>query len=161
VVYLSCSAGRMHFARTKMNDYTVFELIRKDSNDGGLLTAVHKSLKPVSVSNDELQEVLVVEANLGNSKVRFINGYGPQENSHVERRKPIFDHLYLGVKKARMAGSLICKEMDSNAKLGPSIIHDDPKPKSDNEKLLGKVILENNLVVVNATSVCEGLPLMV
>ena len=48
----------------KMNDYTVFELIRKDSNGGGLLTAVHKSLKPVSVSNDEEEEVLVVEANL-------------------------------------------------------------------------------------------------
>ena len=47
--------------------------------------------------------------------------------------------------------------MDSNAKLGPSILPGDPKPKLDNGKLLEKVILENDLVVVNATSVCEGL----
>jgi hypothetical protein len=89
--------------------------------------------------------------------VRFINGYGPQENSPLERRKPFFDHLDLEVKKARMAGSLVCIEMDSNAKLGPTIIPGDPKPQSDNGKLLEKVIVENDLVVVNATSVCEGL----
>ena len=45
-----------------------------------MLTAVHKSLNPVNVSeevNDE--EILVVEATFGNRKIRLINGYGPQE----------------------------------------------------------------------------------
>ena len=120
--------------KIKMDDYTVFELIRKDMNGGGLLTAIHKSLKPVSVSNDDEEEILVVEANLAKSKARFINGYGPQENNALEKRKPFYDQLDLEVKKAKMAGSLVCIEMDSNAKLGPEIIPGDPKPKSENKK---------------------------
>ena len=52
-----------------------------------------------------------------------------------------------------MAGTLVCIEMDSNAKLGPSII---PKPKSENGKLLERVITENDLIVVNASAICEG-----
>ena len=33
----------------KMDNYVIFEQIRKDSGGGGLLTAVHKNLEPVSV----------------------------------------------------------------------------------------------------------------
>ena len=62
--------------KLKLNDYTIFEKVRKHSNGGGLLTAIHSSLKPVSISNDDDdEEILVVEAKIGNSKVRFI--YGP------------------------------------------------------------------------------------
>ena len=46
--------------------------------------------------------------------------------------------------------------MDSNSKLGPTIIPNDPKEQSGNEKLLAKVVDENDLVVVNATDLCEG-----
>ena len=46
--------------------------------------------------------------------------------------------------------------MDSNAKLGPNIIPQDPHPQSANGKLLQKVICENNLKVVNGSSVCKG-----
>ena len=46
--------------------------------------------------------------------------------------------------------------MDSNAKLGSAIIPSDPRPQSDNGKLLEAVITENNLVVVNGKSVCKG-----
>ena len=46
--------------------------------------------------------------------------------------------------------------MDSNAKLGPKIIPNDPKEQSENGKLLEKVIAENDLVVVNGTELCNG-----
>ena len=46
--------------KLKLDDYTVFELIWKHSGGGGLLIAIHKSLKPVSVSNEDEEEILVV-----------------------------------------------------------------------------------------------------
>ena len=46
--------------------------------------------------------------------------------------------------------------MDSNSKLWPSIIPDDPHPQSSNGKLLESVIKENNLKVLNGSSICSG-----
>ena len=122
-------------------------------------TAVHKSLDPVSVpcDNDEENEIMVVEATIAkDKKIRLINGYGPQESSPEATRKSFFTQLDLEIKKAKMAGALICVEMDSNAKLGPGFIPLDPKEQSDNGKLLATVILENNLVVVNGEELCKG-----
>ena len=62
---------------------------------GGLLTAVHKTLKPVSVNDNE---ILVVQGIVNDSKIRFINGYGPQENYNEERRGKFFSRLDLEVK---------------------------------------------------------------
>ena len=47
--------------------------------------------------------------------------------------------------------------MDSNAKLGSRIIPGDPKEQSDNGKLLEKIVVENNLKVVNGTELCNGI----
>ena len=73
------SKGSLKF----LNDYQIFEQVRIDSTGpgGGLLTAVEKCLNPVLIyeGNDEL-ELLVVEANIENFKIRLINGYGPQED---------------------------------------------------------------------------------
>ena len=140
----------------EINDYDTFELIRKDWAGGGLYTAVHKSLNAVEVPTETDNEILVVEASLGQSRVRFINGYGPQEYASESCRKQFFHQLDLEVKKAKLVGSLICIEMDSNAKLGSAIIPSDPRPQSDNGKLLEAVITENNLVVVNGQSLCKG-----
>ena len=46
--------------------------------------------------------------------------------------------------------------MDSNAKLGSKIIPSDPKEKSENGKLLEKIVNENDLIVVNGTELCNG-----
>ena len=48
--------------KIKVDEYVMFEKIRKDKGGGGLMTAVHKSLSPVSVSEEYEEEVLVVEA---------------------------------------------------------------------------------------------------
>ena len=48
----------------RIPNYTVFEYVRKDSNGGGLLTAVHNSLEPMFVAEGEDVEVIVVEITL-------------------------------------------------------------------------------------------------
>ena len=64
-------------------DYDCFEQVRKHSDGGGILTAVHKSLNPLEIPTDDDYEILVIVATLENVSrhVRFINGYGQQEYS--------------------------------------------------------------------------------
>ena len=73
--------------KLKLDNYFVYEHIRTESGGGGLLTAVHKSLEPVEITNIENgEEILTVEAIINNKKVRFINGYGPQETASDDNR---------------------------------------------------------------------------
>ena len=140
-----------------VDDYVIFEHVRKHSGGGGVLTAVHKELNPISVSDEiEGEEIVVVEATTGGRKLRLINGYGPQETETEETRRNFFSRLDLEIKRAKMSGSLICIEMDSNSKLGPHLVPDDPHPQSANGKLLESVIKENNLKVVNGSTMCSG-----
>ena len=143
--------------KIKHPNYLIFEYLRENNSGGGLLTAVHKSLLPVSVSNDTEEEVLVVEATIGEAKVRFINAYGPQEDDKDDIREGFFNRIDQEVKKSKLAGALVCLEMDANAKLGPGIIDGDPKEQSKNGKLLENVVTENDLVIVNAEKVCKGI----
>ena len=58
-----------------VDDYIIFEHVRKHSGGGGVLTAVHKALNPISVSDEiEGEEIVVVEATTGRRKLRLING---------------------------------------------------------------------------------------
>ena len=141
--------------KIKHPSYLTFEYLRENSSGGGLLTAVHKSLNPVSVSNDTEEEVLVVEATIGNKKVRFINAYGPQEDDKDDVREGFFNRIDQEVKRSKLAGALVCIEMDANAKLGPRIINGDPKEQSKNGKLLENVVTENDLIIVNIEKVCK------
>ena len=62
---------------------------------------------------------------MGNNKVRFINGYGPQEGPE-ESNSPFFNTLDVEVKSARVAGALVCIQLDANNKLGNKHIPRDP-----------------------------------
>ena len=66
-----------------LHEYQIFEHVRKDSKGGGILTAVKKCFNPVLIyeGNDDI-ELLVVQAKVKNNQIRFINGYGPQENDN-------------------------------------------------------------------------------
>ena len=58
----------------KTEDFIIFEQVRKSSGGGGLLTAVHKNLSPVSI-NDEKDDILVVQAKIGTKNVpMYVNG---------------------------------------------------------------------------------------
>ena len=140
-------------------DYIVFEHVRKSSGGGGLLTAVHKSLKPVSVSDEDEIEILVVQGNIKNNAVRFINGYGPQDesNSSDEEKLAFFNRLDTEVKSSTVSGAMVCVQMDANSKLGSSYVPGDKKSISKNVKYLSKVVDKNDLIVVNGTNKCIGI----
>ena len=144
--------------KVKLNDYVIFEKIRKKSGGGGLLTAVHKNLEPLSVSSDENEddEILVVEAKLQTQKIRLVNAYGPQEDEVEDLKKSFYNKLDEVVKSAKIAGAFICIEMDANSKLGPKIIPGDPHPKSKNGKMLESFLNKNDLIVVYGLDLCEG-----
>ena len=81
-----------HKNRIKLKNYNVFENLRTDSAGGGVLTAIHEAFKPVCIS-DEHDDILVIEALIGTSKVRFINGYGPQETENTNKKELFYDAL--------------------------------------------------------------------
>ena len=142
--------------KIKLNDYVTFEHVRKNKGGGGLLTAVHRNLEPVNIATNEETEILVVEAKIGKDKTRFINAYGPQETCEDTTKQEFYNQLDIEVKKSKLAGALVCIEMDANAKLGKKLIPKDPHPQSKNGKLLENFVEDNDLVVVNGTSLCEG-----
>ena len=141
----------------KLNDYEIFESIRT-SGGGSLLTGVHTSLNPIMVNDgaDDNVELLVVEGEIEGNKIRFLNGYGPQETADIEKRIKFFAHLEEEVIKAKLSGALVCIELDANAKLGFDIIENDPHEVSANGELFLGVIERNNLIVGNATQLCNG-----
>ena len=142
--------------QVKLGDYVIFEKIRKQGGGGGLLTGVHKNLEPVSVGDDSDEEVLTVEAKIANRKVKLINAYGPQEASNEDVKQSFFSKLDEEIKRAKVAGSMVCLEMDANSKLGPEINPGDPHQQSRNGKLLENLLSSNDLIVVNSLELCEG-----
>ena len=77
----------------KINEYQIFEKVRP-SFGGGLLTAIKQSLKPVLISpcNDEA-DILVVQCQVNELKIRVINGYGPQEGEQLSNRLNFWNSL--------------------------------------------------------------------
>ena len=64
----------------KIPSYQVFESHRIMNEGGGLFTAIHETLNPVFISgSEENEEIMVIQAEFGQEKCRFINAYGPQE----------------------------------------------------------------------------------
>ena len=60
--------------------------------------------------------------------------------------------------KAEMQGKSMFIEMDSNSKLGPEIIPNDPHTQSGNGKILAEIVSRHGLIVANGlTEKCKGL----
>ena len=68
----------------KIPGYQTFERIRNGKSGGGLLTSIIDDLNPVLIytAGDDI-ELLTVEVNVGNEKIRIFNGYGPQEYDDI------------------------------------------------------------------------------
>ena len=64
----------------KIPEYQNFERIRSGKSGGGLLTSITEDLNPILIhtANEDI-ELMTVEINVGEEKIRVINGYGPQE----------------------------------------------------------------------------------
>ena len=87
-----------------------------------------------------------------------MTGYGTQESWLEEERTPFFIALQQEVVKAELQGKSMIIEMDSNSKLGPQIIPNDPHHQSVNGKLLSGIIDRHGIIVANGVAnKCVGL----
>ena len=68
------------------------------------------------------------------------------------RRRPFFLAL-----EAKIAGKSIIIEMDSNSKLGPQYIPNDPHSMSPNGRISADIIERHVLIVANGAEKCTGL----
>ena len=123
-----------------LKNYCSFESIREKGQGGGLLTMVHENFEPVCIpiqnSSKMSENVLVVEANLGNSRARYINAYGVQESGPMSDKIDFLSILDQEIENALNNNCLICIQMDGNAKFGKQIICGDPSDISSNGQLL-------------------------
>ena len=145
--------------QVKVENYEIFEVVRPNCPTGGsIITGILKNLSSVFISGGEENiELLVVQAKLGSKDCRFINGYGPQESQNIEERIKFYARLEQEIVNAKMFNNLICIEMDANAKLGKEVIKSDPNPRSSNGDLLFELCERNNLIICNATDLCQGI----
>ena len=142
--------------KIQIPDMVVFEAIRS-AKGGGTLVACHKDLKPKLVEEYEDEfKLLVVEIKVKKKQIRVISGYGPQENWTEEKRMNFFTALETEVEKAMLAGKSLIVEMDSNSKMGSKYISKDPHKMSPNGAILASIVERQNLVVVNGSSICQG-----
>ena len=143
--------------KISVEGFEIFESIRKKEK-GGTAMGVHHSLDPILIKeyNDDF-EMICVEIAIANKKIRVITGYGPQESWQESSRLPFFHALEEEVVKAINDGKEIIIEMDSNSKLGPDVIANDPHSQSENGKILWDIIYRNGLIVVNGMlEKCKG-----
>ena len=133
----------------KIDDFEIFEAIRKKPG-GGTVIGAHKTLTPVLIEeyNDDF-ELLVIEVKIADKEIRIITGYGPQESWPESERAPFFQALEKEIVKAELNGKSMYIGMDSNSKLGPKIIPQDPHEQSANGKILQGIIDRHGLVVAN------------
>ena len=142
------------------NDYHIYENVRKNKGGGGIMIGIDKGLtdkEPVVIyrGNDEI-EILVVEVSLNSMNVRFMSAYGPQEEANPEKINAFYQKLEEEIVKCEEDDCGLIAEMDANAKLGSSLIKDDPHTMSENGRLLWDVTQRRNCLVVNTSVDCNG-----
>ena len=146
--------------RIKMDNYIIYELVRKSRDGGGgLAIGVDKDLQPAWVrEGDDQVEALSVEIFLKNMKIRCCNAYGCQENESIDKKEAFWTFLDEEVAEAEKQGSGFILHFDGNLWAGSEIIPKDPRPQNKNGKLFEQFLNRNpHLTVVNALPLCEGL----
>ena len=141
-----------------LNKFTIFELVRKKSNGGGLCIGVLKDLQPcwISSGNDEI-EYLTVEVWVANLSIRIITAYGPQIGDSLERKENFWEAIEKEAKNADMAGAGVIIQMDSNCHFGKNIIKNDCNDQNQNGKLFEDFMTRNpSLNLINSLDICEG-----
>ena len=135
----------------------IYESLRSKVG-GGSMMGFHESMNPVLISLCENEfELIVVETKIGRKEIRFITGYGPQEDWSDELKAPFFVALNTEIAKAIAENKSIYIAMDSNCKLGPPYIPKDQNIMSKNGEILTDILDRNALIVVNGLiGKCDG-----
>ena len=146
--------------KLKLENYVVYELVRKSRDGGGgLALGCAKELKPAWVreGSDDV-EALSVDIFVKSMQIRCCVAYGPQESSLIERKHAFWTYLDEEVFIAENIGSGLVLHFDGNLWAGSEIIPGDPRPQNRNGKLFEEFLSRHpQLTVVNALSLCEGL----
>ena len=140
-------------------NFTIFELVRKNSQGGGLATGISNHLEPAFIrEGDDNIEMLVTQCKINDIQVRLINCYAPQECDPKDERKLLFwARLQSEVQDAAENNCAVCIQMDSNAHLGRKYFSNDPHDMNNNGKLFSNFLEENpSLSLLNQEDRCEG-----
>ena len=139
-----------------IDNFVIFEA-KRNKTGGGSMMGIHESMNPLLVSvYEEEFELIVVETKVENKEIRFITGYGPQEDWPDDLKAPFFVALDHEVSKAQSDNKSVFLAMDANCKLGSEYIPKDPHNISKNGEILAEIMDRNALIVVNGISRCEG-----
>ena len=146
--------------KMKIENYLIFELVRKSRDGGGgLALGCLKELNPVWVRDGGSDiEALSVVISVRKMKIRCCVAYGFQETSKIENKKKFWEYLNEEVHYSKSSGSGLVIHFDGNLWAGSKIIPGDPRPQNYNGKLFEQFLRQNpHLTVVNSLSLCEGL----
>ena len=153
--YVTIQETKLKSNNFKIPGYQVYQKNRKGFG-GGLLTAVDENICSALVSNTK-SEILVVQTKMDDLNLRIINAYGPQESD--TDKDNIFQFWQDLEKEIIWAKEQNCKiliQMDANAKVGSDVITNDPNKLSCNGGLLLELMSRQNLAILNANALCQG-----
>ena len=153
-----CQETKMpKYGMLNLNGYQVFEKLRVEKSGGGLLVAVDKCISPVLLDSDDSFEIMTVEVSLSFGKLRIFNAYGPQENYQIDVKRQFWLALEKEINKAKIEGCMVLLQLDANAKVGQKIIPNAPNEEpSINGRFLIDMIQNQDLIMVNSSSLCKG-----
>ena len=146
----------LYYRSIKIPGYEIIEHLRKDKLGGGLLTAARVELNPHQVAAYDDAELLVVQVEVNELKIRIINGYGPQEDDEDLRIIAFWKALEIEIINAKDEHCLVIVELDANAKIGKEHIKNDPNLTSNNGQLLLDLVQRQGLCIGNALPTCKG-----
>ena len=150
-----------------IENYQVFELRRERASEeggkglsgGGLAVGALHDLQPVLVrQGDDEVECITIEVKAGSTRIRCVNGYGPQLGDTQKRKEMFWKYLDREVLEADFEGLGLMIEIDSNCWAGNNQIPNDPNIQNSNGRLLEMFLNRNKgLHLVNALPICKGL----
>ena len=145
--------------KLKVENYVIFELVRKTMNGGGLALGCDKDLQPAWLrEGGEQVEALSVQIFVKDMKIRCCIAYGCQENELIERKEAFWSYLDEDVLEADNSESGFILQMDGNLWAGNHVIPGDPRPQNRNGKMFQEFLERHpHLTVVNTLPQCEGL----
>ena len=107
---------------------------------------------------DDEVECLTIEITAGQTKLRCVNGYGPQIGDPKERKAKFWNYLDGEVNESEDQKCGLVIEIDSNSWAGSAFIPNDPNIQNGNGKLLELFLQRNKgMTLVNSLPLCKGL----
>ena len=120
--------------------------------------ALHDLSPLLFLQGNDNVECMTIEITAGQTKIRLVNGYGPQMGDTKERKNMFWEYLDKEIIEAEEDNIGIVIEIDSNCWAGSTLIPNDPNIQNSNGKLLEQFLQRNKGVcLVNSLPICEGL----